>query len=136
MSNDLATNKVVRTLSGRVVSDKMDKTVTVLVERKVKHPLIGKVIRRSNKFHAHDETNECKEGDLVVIEETRPLSKTKTWKVSKVVTKSTGVKIILHPSRMQYIMLDFSALMASALASAPILTVVLSAVDDKRLVLV
>lgn len=91
MSNDLATNKVVRTLSGRVVSDKMDKTVTVLVERKVKHPLIGKVIRRSNKFHAHDETNECKEGDLVVIEESRPLSKTKTWKVSKVVTKSTGV---------------------------------------------
>ena len=91
MSNDLATNKVVRTLSGRVVSDKMDKTVTVLVERKVKHPLIGKVIRRSNKFHAHDETNECKEGDLVVIEEKRPLSKTKTWKVSKVVTKSTGV---------------------------------------------
>ena len=91
MSNDLATNKVVRTLSGRVVSDKMDKTVTVLVERKVKHPLIGKVIRRSNKFHAHDETNECKEGDLVVIEETRPLSKTKTWKVSNVVTKFTGV---------------------------------------------
>jgi small subunit ribosomal protein S17 len=91
MSNDLATNKVVRTLSGRVVSDKMDKTVTVLVERKVKHPLIGKVIRRSNKFHAHDETNECKEGDLVVIEESRPLSKTKTWKVSKIVAKSTGV---------------------------------------------
>ena len=84
-------NKVVRTLSGRVVSDKMDKTVTVLVERKVKHPLIGKVIRRSNKFHAHDETNECKEGDLVVIEETRPLSKTKTWKVSKIVSKSVGV---------------------------------------------
>ena len=77
------TKKVVRTLSGRVVSDKMDKTVTVLVERKVKHPLIGKVIRRSNKFHAHDEANECKEGDLVVIEETRPLSKSKTWKVSK-----------------------------------------------------
>jgi small subunit ribosomal protein S17 len=91
MSNDLETNKVVRTLSGRVVSDKMDKTVTVLVERKVKHPLIGKVIRRSNKFHAHDETNECKEGDLVVIQETRPLSKTKTWKVSKVVTKTTSL---------------------------------------------
>jgi small subunit ribosomal protein S17 len=85
------TKKVVRTLSGRVVSDKMDKTVTVLVERKVKHPLIGKVIRRSNKFHAHDEANECKEGDLVVIEESRPLSKTKTWKVSKIVAKSTGV---------------------------------------------
>jgi small subunit ribosomal protein S17 len=77
--------KVVRTLSGRVVSDKMDKTVTVLVERKVKHPLIGKVVRRSNKFHAHDENNECKEGDLVVIEESRPLSKSKTWKVSRVV---------------------------------------------------
>lgn len=85
------TKKVVRTLSGRVVSDKMDKTVTVLVERKVKHPLIGKVIRRSNKFHAHDEANECKEGDLVVIEESRPLSKTKTWKVSKIVAKSAGV---------------------------------------------
>ena len=85
------TKKVVRTLSGRVVSDKMDKTVTVLVERKVKHPLIGKVIRRSNKFHAHDEANECKEGDLVVIEESRPLSKTKTWKVSKIVAKSTSV---------------------------------------------
>lgn len=85
------TEKVVRTLSGRVVSDKMDKTVTVLVERKVKHPLIGKVIRRSNKVHAHDETNECKEGDLVVIEESRPLSKTKTWKVSKVVEKVRSV---------------------------------------------
>ncbi len=88
MSSDKQTEKVVRSLSGRVVSDKMDKTVTVLVERKVKHPLIGKVVRRSNKFHAHDETNQCKEGDLVVIEESRPLSKTKTWVVSKVVTKS------------------------------------------------
>jgi small subunit ribosomal protein S17 len=76
--------KVTRSLTGRVVSDKMDKTVTVLVERKVKHPLIGKVVSRSNKFHAHDETNVCKEGDLVIIEESRPLSKTKTWRVSKV----------------------------------------------------
>jgi small subunit ribosomal protein S17 len=83
--------KVVRTLSGRVVSDKMDKTVTVLVERKVKHPLIGKVVRRSKKFHAHDENNDCKEGDLVVIEESRPLSKTKTWTVCKVVEKARGV---------------------------------------------
>jgi small subunit ribosomal protein S17 len=83
--------KVVRTLSGRVVSDKMDKTVTVLVERKVKHPLIGKVVRRSNKFHAHDEANECKEGDLVIIEESRPLSKTKTWRVSKIIEKSRSV---------------------------------------------
>ena len=80
--------KVVRTLSGRVVSDKMDKTITVLVERKVKHPLIGKVIVKSNKFHAHDETNQCKEGDLVTITESRPMSKTKTWVLSKVVTKA------------------------------------------------
>ena len=71
------TTKVVRTVSGRVTSDKMDKTITVLVERKVKHPLIGKVIVKSNKFHAHDEKNECKEGDLVTITESRPLSKTK-----------------------------------------------------------
>ena len=81
-------NKVVRSLSGRVTSDKMDKTVTVLVERKVKHPLIGKVIVKSNKFHAHDEKNECKEGDLVTITESRPLSKTKSWVVSKVNTKA------------------------------------------------
>jgi small subunit ribosomal protein S17 len=85
------TEKVVRTLSGRVVSDKMDKTVTVLVERKVKHPLIGKVVRRSKKFHAHDENNECHEGDLVVIVESRPLSKTKTWSVSKIVEKAAPV---------------------------------------------
>ncbi len=82
------TTKVVRALSGKVVSDKMDKTVTVLVERKVKHPLIGKVVVKSNKFHAHDETNQCKEGDLVTITESRPLSKTKTWVVSKVNTKA------------------------------------------------
>lgn len=83
--------KLVRTLSGRVVSDKMDKTVTVLVERKVKHPLIGKVVRRSKKFHAHDENNECHEGDLVVIEESRPLSKTKAWRVSRIVEKAATV---------------------------------------------
>jgi len=80
--------KVVRSLSGRVTSDKMDKTITVLVERKVKHPLIGKVIVKSNKFNAHDEKNECKEGDLVTITETRPMSKTKTWALSKIVTKA------------------------------------------------
>lgn len=85
MNSQNQSEKVVRTLSGKVVSDKMDKTVTVLVERKVKHPLIGKVVRRSNKFHAHDESNQCKEGDLVVIQESRPLSKTKTWVVSKIV---------------------------------------------------
>lgn len=80
--------KVVRSLSGRVVSDKMDKTVSVLVERKVKHPLIGKVISKSKKFHAHDEANECKEGDLVTINEGRPLSKHKTWVVSKITKKA------------------------------------------------
>ena len=70
-----------RILIGTVVSDKTDKTVTVLDERKVKHPLYGKIIRRSKKYHAHDETNEYKPGDVVRIEETRPISKTKTWAV-------------------------------------------------------
>ncbi|MCL6264042.1 30S ribosomal protein S17 [Craterilacuibacter sp. RT1T] len=80
--------KMVRTLTGKVVSDKMDKTVTVLVERKVKHPIYGKVIRLSNKFHAHDEANEYREGDLVIISESRPLSKTKTWVVTSLVEKA------------------------------------------------
>ena len=79
------------TLTGRVVSDKMDKTVTVLVERRVKHPLYGKIVTRSAKYHAHDETNECKDGDLVEIEETRKLSKTKAWKVARVVEKGEAV---------------------------------------------
>lgn len=70
-----------RILIGTVVSDKTDKTVTVLVERKVKHPLYGKIIRRSKKYHAHDEANEYSVGDTVRIEETRPISKTKTWAV-------------------------------------------------------
>ncbi len=88
MAEAKQTEKVVRSVTGRVVSDKMDKTVTVLVERSVKHPLYGKVVRRSNKFHAHDETNECREGDLVTIVESRPLSRTKTWCVSKIVEKA------------------------------------------------
>jgi len=70
-----------RILIGTVVSDKTDKTVTVKVERKVKHPLYGKIIRRSKKYHAHDEDNAYKTGETVRIEETRPISKTKTWKV-------------------------------------------------------
>jgi small subunit ribosomal protein S17 len=74
-----------RTLVGRVVSNKMDKTVTVLVERKVKHPLYGKIIVRSKKYHAHDETNAVNEGDTVEIAETRPVSKTKSWTVTRVV---------------------------------------------------
>ena len=70
-----------RILVGTVTSDKTNKTVTVLVERKVKHPLYGKIIRRSKKYHAHDETNSFKEGETVRIEETAPISKLKTWKV-------------------------------------------------------
>ena len=80
--------KVVRSLSGRVVSDKMDKTVSVLVERKVKHPLIGKVMSKSKKLHAHDEKNECNEGDIVTITEGRPLSKHKAWIVSDITRKA------------------------------------------------
>jgi small subunit ribosomal protein S17 len=84
----MSETKVVRTLTGKVVSDKMDKTVTVLIERKVRHPVYGKIIRRSNKFHAHDESNEYKTGDIVIISESRPLSKTKSWVVTSLVEKS------------------------------------------------
>lgn len=81
-TNDLSTVKGVRTLTGVIVSDKMDKTVTVLVERKVKHSLYGKIIRLSKKYHAHDEGNAYHSGDVVTIEECRPLSKSKSWNVS------------------------------------------------------
>jgi small subunit ribosomal protein S17 len=77
-----------RTLTGRVVSDKMDKTVTVLVERQVMHPVIGKVVSRSKKYHAHNEGNDAKMGDKVVIEECAPISKTKAWKVAKVAERA------------------------------------------------
>lgn len=80
-----------RTLAGRIVSDKMEKTVTVLVERRVKHPLYGKVITRSKKYHAHDEKNEYHEGDTVVIEECRPLAAAKSWKVVKLLEKARSV---------------------------------------------
>jgi len=83
--------KTHRTLTGRVVSDKMDKTVTVLITRRVKHPLYGKIVTRSKKYHAHDEKNECHEGDLVTIEECRPLSRTKAWRVSQLVEKARVV---------------------------------------------
>jgi len=82
------TEKSGRTLEGRVVSNKMQKTVTVLLERQVQHPLYGKIVRRSTKVHAHDENGECKEGDVVRIAETRPMSKTKNWRVVKVVTRA------------------------------------------------
>jgi|TARA_B110000902_G_C14266721_1_gene571638 small subunit ribosomal protein S17 len=75
---------VVRTVTGKVVSDKMDKTITVLVERRVKHPVYGKYMTRSTKLHAHDESNECNSGDVVTIQETRPISKSKTWKLVRV----------------------------------------------------
>ena len=87
----MSETKNTRTLTGRIVSDKMDKTVTVLVERRVTHPLIGKIVTRSKKYHAHDEKNEFHEGDLVQLEETRPLSRTKTWRVAKLLEKSRGI---------------------------------------------
>jgi small subunit ribosomal protein S17 len=81
-------SKLKRTLTGTVTSDKMDKTVTVLVERKVKHPLLGKIIRVSKKYHAHDEGNEFHAGDVVTIEECRPMAKTKSWRVARLVEKA------------------------------------------------
>ena len=80
--------KQLRTVEGRVVSNKMNKTVTVLVERQVKHALYGKYLRRSTKLHAHDENNACNEGDLVRVAECRPLSKTKNWQVVEVITRA------------------------------------------------
>ena len=86
----MSENKVIRSMTGRVVSDKMAKTVTVLVERRVKHAVIGKVIRLSNKYHAHDENNEYREGDVVEIQESRPYSKTKTWTVVKLIERAAS----------------------------------------------
>jgi small subunit ribosomal protein S17 len=80
-----------RTAEGVVVSNKADKTISVLVERRIKHPLYGKYIRKSTKFSAHDEKNECGEGDTVVIEECRPLSKNKSWRLVEVVGKAVVV---------------------------------------------
>lgn len=81
-------NMVVRTVRGRVTSNKMDKSITVLVERTVRHPLYNKYIKRSTKIHAHDEKNECAEGDLVAISECRPISKTKAWRLVEVVRRA------------------------------------------------
>lgn len=86
----MAEQKVIkRTLTGKVVSDKMDKTITVKVERQVKHPIYGKFIKRSTKVHAHDEANECRIGDTVTVVESRPLSKSKTWQLVEVVEKAS-----------------------------------------------
>ncbi|MBU1654415.1 MAG: 30S ribosomal protein S17 [Gammaproteobacteria bacterium] len=81
-------NESNRTVTGRVVSDKMDKTVTVLVERREKHPMYGKFIRRSTKLHAHDEENSCQIGDTVLVEQCRPLSKNKCWRLVKIIERS------------------------------------------------
>jgi len=84
----MSEEKTIRTVSGRVISDKMDRTITVLVERRVKHPLYGKYIRRSSKLHVHDENNESHVGDEVSIVECRPISKTKTWRLVEVVKRA------------------------------------------------
>ncbi|GAA0375998.1 30S ribosomal protein S17 [Bowmanella denitrificans] len=85
------TEKNTRTLQGRVISNKMDKSITVAIERKVKHPIYGKFIKRTTKLHAHDENNECSIGDIVTVKECRPLSKTKNFTLVAVVEKSTEV---------------------------------------------
>lgn len=82
--------KVERTVIGKVSSDKMDKTITVSVERLVKHPIYGKYIKRSTKFHAHDENNVCKMGDVVEIKQSRPMSKLKSWELVKVIEEARG----------------------------------------------
>ena len=83
--NDQVKQTPKRTLIGEVFSDKMDKSVTVLIKRQMKHPLYGKIIERSKKYHAHDESNQVKAGDVVEIQEGRPISKTKSWTVTRVV---------------------------------------------------
>ena len=83
--------KPARSISGRVVSNSMDKTITVAIERKIRHPLYQKYIKRRTKLHAHDEKNECNKGDLVLIEECRPLSKTKSWRLIKVMEQSADI---------------------------------------------
>ncbi|WP_404368002.1 30S ribosomal protein S17 [Marinobacter sp.] len=83
--------KTARTLSGKVVSNKMEKSIVVLVERQVKHPLYGKYLKRSTKIHAHDENNQCNIGDIVTIEETRPVSKTKSWALVGIVEAASKV---------------------------------------------
>jgi len=87
----VVTNKAARTLVGKVVSDKRSKTITVLIERRTKHELYGKIVAKTSKYHAHDENNEFKNGDVVEISETRPISKTKAWIVTKLVQKAREV---------------------------------------------
>jgi small subunit ribosomal protein S17 len=84
-------NSVAREITGRVISNKMDKTITVLVERRVQHPVYNKYINRSTKFHAHDANNECSEGDLVTIAQCRPLSKSKSWRLVRIDERATVI---------------------------------------------
>ena len=86
-----AAEKRTRTATGKVVSNRMDKTITVLVERRVKHPVYGKYKTRSSKIHAHDEDNQCGIGDTVTVAESRPISKSKTWKLLEVVESAAQV---------------------------------------------
>ena len=85
----MSEEKVLRTQTGSVISDRMDKTITVLIERKVKHPLYGKFVKKSTRLHVHDENNECSIGDVVRITECRPLSKSKSWKLVEIVEKAS-----------------------------------------------
>ncbi|WP_066967190.1 30S ribosomal protein S17 [Microbulbifer sp. Q7] len=87
----MAEAKLKRTLTGKVVSDKMDKTITVLIERRVKHPIYGKIVSKSTKLKAHDENNDCGIGDVVTIEESRPLSKSKSWSLQTIVERAAKV---------------------------------------------
>lgn len=90
MTEQSLAEKAARSLEGRVVSNKMNKTITVVIERRVRHPLYGKIVTRRTKLHAHDEMNESKEGDLVKIEECRPLSRTKSWRLVKVLERAVA----------------------------------------------
>jgi small subunit ribosomal protein S17 len=85
----MSEEKVLRTQTGSVISDRMDKTITVLIERKVKHPLYGKFVKKSTKLHVHDENNECSIGDVVRITECRPISRSKSWKLVEIVEKAS-----------------------------------------------
>ena len=87
----MSEEKTLRTVQGRVVSNKMDKTITVMVERKVKHPVYGKFVKKSTKLHAHDANNDCNEGDLVTISTCRPISKSKQWKLEQIVERAAVV---------------------------------------------
>lgn len=84
----MTNQKIVRTETGRVISNKMDKGITVLIERKVPHPVYGKFVKRSTKLHAHDENNECNEGDLVTVSECRPISKIKSWRLVEIIERA------------------------------------------------